>query len=360
VPTTPPPPRVRRLRALLDARDCAHAIVEGTDNVLHLTGYIRYLGAPAAVVIGPGGERTLIVARFELAAAEAEAEAETVVPYGGEDFLDFAPMLALSATAGTLVGMGGGRVALAGSGAFRAAFRTGCEPAVEVDSDLQALRRIKDPDEVDRIRCAFRLALIGQGIVEALAAEGRSEIELYTAAFAAAQEAAGTPVEMVGALASGSRTSLVAAPAHVPGALRVPPGAPVLADIAIRHRGYWGDSTRTLAGADDVVAATRAILETILDETARGLRPGRRVGEVDAEMRSAIASRLPGATFPHHGGHCIGIEVGEDPQIVPGEKTVVEEGMVFAIEPGAYWPGARGVRVENSYVVHSWGAEIVA
>jgi Xaa-Pro dipeptidase len=352
---TSPLPRIRRLRALLDAQDCEYAVVAGADYTLHTSGYVRYMGAPPAVVIGPDGERTLVVAHFELAPAEEEAEVDEVVAYGAEDLLDFAPSIALAAACRNLAGAG--RVAVAGGPEFVSALGPDRD-MIDIETDLLALRRIKDDDELERIRTAFQLALVGQKAVQALAHEGRTEIELFTAGHAAAQDAAGAPVEFRGALASGSRTSLMAPPLHVPGAIRVPADAPVLSDIAIRHRGYWGDSTRTFGDGDATVEA-RYVLENILEETATSLRPGRRVADVYAEMRAAITTRLPAASFPHHGGHGIGIGVGEDPQIIPSEESVVEADMVFAIEPGAYWRDSHGARVENTYRVRPSGAELV-
>jgi Xaa-Pro dipeptidase len=352
----PVPGRIRRLRALLQALGCSHAVVAGADHVLHLSGYFRYLGAPAAVVVGPSGERTLVVARFELDAAEDEAEVDTVVGYGSRDLLDFAPMAALAAACGKLVPSS--PIAVAGPPGFVSLLIQNSDTS-DIDADLLSLRRVKDEDEIDRIRTSFELALLGQAAVEALVDAGRTEIELFTAGHAAAQEAAGAPVEFLGALASGSNTSLMAAPLHVPGFTRVPAGGPVLCDIAIRHRGYWGDSTRTFA-TDGETAPTTAVLGAVLNQAAEGLRPGRRVADVYAEMHAAITENLPGASFPHHGGHGIGIVVGEDPQIIPCEPSAVEEGMVFAIEPGAYWRGRHGARVENTYVVHRTGAVLIS
>jgi len=314
------------------------------------------MGAPAAVVIGPDAHRTLVVAQFELGPAEDEAEVDAIISYGTGDLLDFTPLPALAATCRKLAGTS--RVAVAGRPEFASALG-GERETVDIDSELIALRRIKDDDELDRIRASFSLALVGQSAVEALIPEQPTEIELFTAGHAAAQEAAGAPVEFLGALASGSHASRMAPPLHVPGTTRVAPGAPVLSDIAVRHRGYWGDSTRTFA-ADDDAAAARDVLWSILDESARALRPGRRVADVHADMHAAIVTRLPGASFPHHGGHGIGIGVGENPQIIPSDHSLVEERMVFAIEPGAYWSGSHGARVENTYVVHSSGAKVTS
>jgi Xaa-Pro dipeptidase len=350
------PGRLHRLRAILDARDCTHCVAAGVDHAVHLTGYFRYMGAPTAVVIGPNEERTLVVARFELPAAEEGAEADAVVGYGSDDLLDAAPLKALATACRELVGPS--PVAVAGPAAFRSALGRSID-IVDVEPDLISVRRVKDGDELDRIRDAFELALVGQSAVESLLDEGRTEIELFTAGHAAAQEAAGAPVEYLGALASGSNTSLMAPPLHVPGAMRVAPGSAVLCDIAIRHRGYWGDTTRTYASDDDTASAAAA-LGAILDETAAGLRPGRRVDDVYSDMNATIVERLPGAAFPHHGGHGIGIGVGDDPQIIPSERSLVEEGMVFAIEPGAYWRESHGARVENTYVVRSSGGELIS
>ena len=348
-----PPSRVRRFRAILDERDCSHAVVSGADHVLHLSGYTRFLGAPSAVVIGPDAERTLVVARYELAAAEAGADVEAIVTYGGEDFLDPAPVQTMASVC--IDQVRASRLALAGEPEVRSAFEDDSRSTVDVEPHLTALRRVKDPDELDRIREAFELTLAGQRIVEESWYDGQSEIELWTAAIGAAQEGAGLPIQHVGVLASGANTAFVP---HAADSTRVTSGGLVLSDIAVRHHGYWGDSSRTFTDDDDVLA-TRDVLMTILEETVRGLRPGRRVSEIFAEMQASITSRLPGSTLPHHGGHGIGIGAGEVPKIVPSDDSIVEAGMVFAIEPGAYWPGNYGVRVENTYVVHPSGAEIV-
>lgn len=324
-----------------------------------MSGYIRYGGAPVAVVIDPAGERTLVVARFELAAAEADAglAVDAVVPYGADDFLDPAPVLALAATCRSLTGTAG--VAVAAGADFWAAVAPELQPAYDVEADLVRLRYVKDDDELDRIRAAVLLSLEGQRAVEALAADERTEIELFTVAFAAAQEAAGEPIEFVGALGAGVHTSLIAPPTHVPGTQRVASGTPILSDVAVRHRGYWGDSTR-MFGGDEATVELRATLSRILEQTASDLRPGRSAADVFAGMHAAISRELPGAAFPHHGGHGIGIGVGEDPQIIPANDAVIEAGMVFAIEPGAYWHGTHGGRVENTYVVRGAGAELLS
>ena len=69
---------------------------------------------------------------------------------------------------------------------------------------------------------------------------------------------------------------------------------------------------------------------------------------------------IAGATaLPHHGGHSLGVEIGERPQILPEDSMRLAEGMVLALEPAAYFAGRFGVRVENTYVVTAAGARRV-
>jgi Xaa-Pro aminopeptidase len=103
----------------------------------------------------------------------------------------------------------------------------------------------------------------------------------------------------------------------------------------------------------------RAHLEATLDEMAAAARPGVAARDIFALARDAVAERLPGGTLPHHGGHGLGVEVGERPQILPDDTIPLEDGMVIALEPAAYFAGRFGVRVEDTYVVAHDGAHRV-
>jgi Xaa-Pro aminopeptidase len=130
----------------------------------------------------------------------------------------------------------------------------------------------------------------------------------------------------------------------------------VLADIAVRHRGYWGDTTRTtVLAANPEVAGVVEGITSVLAESGRRLRPGVRASEVFERMHAAILDRFPDGTFAHHAGHGIGLAVAEDPQLIPTQPMELEAGMVFAVEPGVYFPGRFGVRVEDVYAVTDGG-----
>ena len=333
--------RYDRLRGGLDERGCDCAILVGPSHAVHLASYNRYLSSATAVVVGSDGMRTVVVPRYELAAAEEHARADAVVAYGSDDFLDFDPLPKL---VDACRGLCAGQLGVAG---------IALEDAVPVDDLVASVRRVKDEDELAAVARAVELSLGAQRRVAEGAAEGLNEIELFTAAHAWAQNAALEPVELVGDVFCGARTAAVASPVEVPGPFT---GDPVLADLAFRVGGYWGDTTRTTIVGDHAEAAEAVeAITSILADSGCALRPGIRACDVFAGMREQILGRFPEGVFAHHGGHGIGIDCGEDPQLIPTEPAELEAGMIFAVEPAVYFPGRFGVRVEDVYAVTGEG-----
>src|SRR5262249_10500281 len=99
----------------------------------------------------------------------------------------------------------------------------------------------------------------------------------------------------------------------------------------------------------------RAGLYGILRACAALLVPGATGAEVFAEMQKRIADAFPGGEFPHHGGHAVGLSSFEDPHLIPTDTTPLQTGMVLALEPGVYFQGRFGARVEELYLVTEGG-----
>jgi Xaa-Pro aminopeptidase len=223
---------------------------------------------------------------------------------------------------------------------------------VEVDSALRRLRLIKDEDELARILHAYELCWLGQQAVAEGATQGASEIEMFSAAQRAAQVAHGEPIEFLADLLAGDDTAEVCCPIRIAGTRRVSPGEPVIADVVVRADGYWGDTADThVSGTNQEVEEARAELLAILEHARTELRTGATGAAVFRAMERRILDAFPGGEFPHHGGHALGLTSFEDPHVIPSDETPLESWMVIAVEPGVYFPGRWGARVENVFVV---------
>jgi Xaa-Pro aminopeptidase len=135
----------------------------------------------------------------------------------------------------------------------------------------------------------------------------------------------------------------------------------VVVDFGVRVQGYHSDETKTLIlGKPD--AAQRRIYETVRraqEKAMMAIRPGVSVRRIDAAAREVIARAGYGKFFGHGTGHGVGLAVHEEPLISPKGRGVVEEGMVFTVEPGIYIPGWGGVRLEDMVLVTPHGSEVL-
>ncbi|WEK61503.1 MAG: Xaa-Pro peptidase family protein [Candidatus Microbacterium colombiense] len=123
--------------------------------------------------------------------------------------------------------------------------------------------------------------------------------------------------------------------------------------------GYNSDSTRTYAvGTPDPAAAERiAVLVRAQQAAVDAARPGATASDVDAAARTVLADAGLGDAFLHRTGHGIGVSVHEEPYIAPGNDLVLREGMAFSIEPGVYFAGEWGSRIEDIVVLTADGCE---
>jgi Xaa-Pro aminopeptidase len=139
----------------------------------------------------------------------------------------------------------------------------------------------------------------------------------------AAQIASGAPIEFVCDLLSGPNAAEVCCPVHVAGTREVVAGDPVVAEVLL----------------------------SILAAAGQSLVSGTPAAEIFEPIARSIQSAFPGGEFPHHGGHGLGLGSFEYPHLIPTDDTPLESWMVVAVEPGVYFPGRLGARVENVFIV---------
>lgn len=150
-----------------------------------------------------------------------------------------------------------------------------------------------------------------------------------------------------------------ASPHHDVSARVLAPGDVVVVDIGgPTPEGYFSDCTRTYSlgePADTDADAGYVVLQAAQDAAVAAVAPGITAEQVDAAARVPITSAGFGERFIHRTGHGIGLDVHEQPYIVAGNDLVLEAGMAFSVEPGIYFRGRWGARIEDIVVVTESG-----
>jgi len=135
----------------------------------------------------------------------------------------------------------------------------------------------------------------------------------------------------------------------------------LLIDFGAKYNEYPADITRTFC-VGEPTDQMRAMYDAVYgaNKAAREFaKPGVTCDEVDRVARQVIEDAGLGDYFIHRLGHGLGLSVHELPNIVGGNQTVLEPGMVFTIEPGVYLPQVGGVRIEDNVVVTDDGVKVL-
>ena len=225
---------------------------------------------------------------------------------------------------------------------------------------VERARMVKDEHELVLIRAAVRLGaslfdralqVLRPGIKEV---EVAAEME-YTARCAGA-EAMSFPT----IIASGARSAM---PHGRATEQLIAPGSFVVCDFGVILAGYCSDQTRTIwVGGAACPKDARRAYESVKEAQAAAIaavRPGVRVADVDAAARRVLRKSGLGRYFTHSTGHGVGLEIHEPPRVAAGQKEVLQSGMVVTIEPGVYFPGRWGVRIEDMVAVNKDGCEVL-
>jgi Xaa-Pro aminopeptidase len=230
---------------------------------------------------------------------------------------------------------------------------------VPVDNAFHALRAVKSKGELTKILEAARItdaafltvtSTIEPGITEkALAWQIESAMRQLGA------DGPGFPV-IVAAGPHGAR------PHHDPSDRPIAEGEPVVIDIGAMVGGYSADLTRTICLGQTprtyvdryniVLSAQRRALTQI-----RAAMTGRKA---DAVARDAISAAGYGDQFVHGLGHGVGLNIHEYPSLGQKSDDILEPGHVVTIEPGLYFEGWGGIRIEDLCAVTPTGLDVLS
>jgi Xaa-Pro aminopeptidase len=222
----------------------------------------------------------------------------------------------------------------------------------------EKLRAIKSAYEIDLLKKSADMAKRGVKKAYSIVREGVRELDAVAEIeYEIRRLGSETPPFEDGMLLA-SDASSADIHAHA-GTKRILSDSLVVVDLGARYRGYYSDMTRTLS-VGDLGKREREILEFVENlemETIDGIETGANASELHRFVEGKIEKR--GYRFYHSTGHGVGLSVHEAPNIGPKSEDVLEEGMVFTIEPGIYIPGKFGVRFEDMVLLKKDKKEIL-
>jgi len=385
-PALPPLAEERaRAAASLRERGIDFALLSTPPNVTYASGFeaplllgpiveiVGWIPPALALLAGADGSGWLIVPDAYAAGAQAGSWLEHVESYGSLGH--FEPVDPLASFCETLrsvlraAGLAGSPAVLGVEPTLPALVQGLLEeefPALELrdaSPALEAARWTKTPREIELLRAAIRVADAAQNRLRELAvtAVGTSDVDVWIELMRAMELQVGRHLIVTGELVTGPRTSRIAPGGPV--GRRIDPGDAGLLDISPRVDGYWADCTNVVVfGAEPsdeqrrYFAAARESCEAAADT----LRPGARCSDAAEAVRVTLERH--GFPVAHYTGHQLGTSVNERPRLATYDDSIVEPGMVFAIEPGVYAGegGTVGARAEKVVLVTERGPELLS
>jgi len=359
--------RHARLREALRAADIEGVIVTHLPNIFYLTNFLGTAGI--AVVMR---DRLYLILDFRYGAAASDLWAS---PSGCPD----AEIVSVERTyeetlAALLKRLRPARLGIEGAhlSVLRAQQLAGSlgelVSIVPTDGMVERLRLIKDSHEVDMLRRGAEL--LSTVAVEVLReiAPGSTEQSFAARIDWHIKSAGFERCSFETIVAGGPHSALPHAHA---GDRVLSQGDLVVLDFGGVYGGYCVDLTRTVSlGRPD--AEQQRVYDAVLEAQQAAIaavKPGVRAGDVDAAARDTLGRHGLAEVFGHSTGHGLGVEIHETPRIGPRREAtgnapapsddIIEPGMVFTIEPGAYLPGWGGVRIEDDVLVTLDGVEVL-
>ncbi len=365
--------KLERSRALMADEELDALVVRAPDNVLYLTNFWGMKGFDAAVF---PREAEPILITIEPSAQDAADSAWTadvrLVP--GYDAADPRPPALRALETAREAAREFERVGLELSLGTQATDRMVGEPttytkawfdafpgAADATPLLNRARAIKTDQEVQRMRLANEIAAAATEHVARELRPGMKESEA-AAVWQSYVHGEGTgwkgQVELALGFSlvwSGPGIRTFTATGHRP----VQEHEPTLFEIWVCADGYWCDHTKNVCPGS-LEPRYDELLDALLEVYGRALdhcRPGASLPELDRLIRAGIAE----AGYPdqptHPIAHGVGARAHEPPYAHQAGEGSIAEGMVLAIEPGAYWDGGGGLRVEDNFLVTADGVE---
>jgi Xaa-Pro aminopeptidase len=366
--------KLERVRALMEEEQLDALVVRAPDNVLYLSNFWGMKGYEA-VVFPREGEPTLVCLEASAEDAERTAWTEDVRFLQGYAPDDPRPPLERTIELAATAADGYGTIGLELSLGTQASDRMVGEPTTfthdwfhsfgmeiaDATPLLVRARAVKTEQEVERMRLANEIAAAAMEHTREHLRPGMKESEA-AALWAGYVHGKGTgwreQVDLALAFSlvwTGPGIKTFTATGDLP----VVEDEPTLFEIWVCADGYWCDHTKNLCPwqlRPEYAELEKALL-AVYERAIEHCRPGASLAELDRLIRDGIAEAGYPGQPSHPVCHGVGARAHEPPYAHQRSEGTIANGMVLAIEPGIYWEGGGGLRVEDNFLITDAGAE---
>ncbi len=218
---------------------------------------------------------------------------------------------------------------------------------------ISSMRLIKDKEEIEAIKAAVKInELTVQALMKKIKA-GVTERDLSAEFEYLAKKLGASSVSFNTIVAFDENA---ATPHAIVSDRKLQKGSLILLDCGVKYKGYCSDLTRVFSFG---IIGTRFkeiqrnynIVRNAKKTALKAVKDGNMAVLADREARRVLFEHKLDKFFTHSLGHGLGIDIHEEPYVNSKTKALFREGMAFTCEPGIYFEGNYGIRIEDDYVV---------
>lgn len=237
---------------------------------------------------------------------------------------------------------------------------------VPADSFVEKMRLIKSAGEISKIKKAQSIGEEAFGKIIRTVKAGMTEAAIREKLERAMKElgAEGTSFDTIVAFGKNAALPHYKTPSTSSGQAgnaKIKKGGILLMDFGAKYKGYCGDMTRTVFIEKPPAKFLWAysLVKEAQEKALNRCRAGVEFGELHSAAQEVFERENVYGNFTHSLGHGIGLQVHEAPYIRKDSKNKAEAGMVFSVEPGLYFPGWGGIRIEDLVAISGKRTEVL-
>lgn len=227
---------------------------------------------------------------------------------------------------------------------------------------VDEMRTVKDDDELKAIREAIEITRIGEDALPEIIIAGKREGDAASELDHLLRRNGAQCTSFPTIVAAGEHASYSH---HDPSPRRIRTGESVIVDFGVYCNGYCSDITRTIiTGPNTDMEDLWEIVSEAQRKAIQSVKPGIRFRDIDELARGIFREHGHARNFVHSTGHGMGLEVHENVTTGPPSVSLLSDnaakaGNVFTIEPGLYFPGRGGIRIEDDILVTDDGYQVL-